>query len=328
MKYLFIDNPNKLTDLARRITKIFLTIYFMCFSLNITFAQLDRENNLRNIKSKLESKNSYLQKLIDELNEKVNVINQKKSQTNFDKDEIKYLLSNTAQLTNNIEKVQLEINGLSKEYNIVKSELFNIYKDQIDSIKKSNLPIEEKNILTTRIIEKRLYVSPKIDMLSFDPEKVLKIKTTKKSSEQKLIDEFLNSALTEVETKLTEVKDLKKEIETIQNLNKETKTFLEEAEFDKDISYFSSASVSSPSNNLEPSATEYSKDVDNSLRSQSASFQQILTQLEINNSPNERIITLNNITRKKDLNEFKKLILQVEQQLEDYKIVINNKLKK
>ena len=301
------------------------TVILYLLISNGLFAQKSEEKELATLKSQIQVNENRLLKLTDELQSQVKIINIKKAEPNFDKDEIKNLMSNTANMTNEIEELQIERNNLTKKYEEVKRKLYIAYTDEIDSLNNSGLPEEEKNTLITKLIEKRLYVSPKIEILSFEPSKILKIDVSRDSSDQQIYKEFLTSAKNEIESKLNDINKLKTEITKFIELNREMKDFLEEAEFDNDISYFRSTNESNESsrNAAFGAGSEY----DNSLKTQADTFAEILTQLDYNNIPDEKTFSLNNILIKNDLEEFNKLILNVEQQLKDYKKVINNKLK-
>lgn len=306
---------------------LWLIIFIGFFISNVFYSQTEKENEFKILKSKLERKEIELQRLSKELNIKADEISLKKAEPNYNKDEVKELLTNSAELTNSIETVQKEINDLNTKNELVKSELYIHYSNKIDSLENSKLFQDEKSSRITKLIEKRLFVSPRIDVLSFEPEKVLNVKTSVKPSEKKLYNEFLISAYDEIEGKLKETKELKGEIETIQKLNKETKAFLEDAEFDREISYFASSRSTVPASNEErTTTTDFGNVSENSIKTQSDSFNKILTQLNFSGNVKAREYSLNQIIKNNDLDEFKKLITQVEQQLEDYKVVVKNKI--
>ncbi|MCB9208158.1 MAG: hypothetical protein H6609_02175 [Ignavibacteriales bacterium] len=307
--------------------RLLLILFIGLLISNVLYTQTAKENEFKILQSKIEQKENELHSLTKELKTKADEISFKKADPNFDKEEVKNLLANSAELTNSIEKIQKEIYDLNTRNELVKSELYIHYSNKIDSLENSKLSQDEKSSRITKLIEKRLFVSPRIDVLSFEPEKVLNVKTSAKPSEKKLYNEFLISAFDEIELKLKETKELKVEIETIQKLNKETKAFLEEAEFDREISYFSSSgsSVEAAADSRTPT-TEFSNISENSIKTQTVSFNKILNQLNFSGNVKMREYSLNQIVKNNDLDEFKKLITQVEQQLEDYKVVVKNKI--
>lgn len=315
---------NIFSNIAFYIISLFL---WLLLTVNLS-AQSGKENELKNLESELLLNETRLLNLTEELQSKVELINSEKAKEGYDKDEVKKMMSSTAKLTNEIEKLQIERDNLTKDYNLLKTELYKIYSGKIDSVKNSRVHGNEKNNIITRLIEKRLYVSPKIDILSFEPEKVLGIDPSKEKNDNQIYRDFLTSAEEEIDTKLSDIKELKTEISTIISLNKETKAFLEEAEFDNDISYFTSASEGGRSTESLSYDGRLGEGVQNSIKTQTDTFAEILAQLDYNDIPENRTYSLDNIVTNRNIEEFNKLLLDVEQQLQDYKAVINNKLKK
>ncbi len=85
--------------------------------------------------------------------------------------------------------------------------------------------------------EKRLLVSPQIEMLSFNPKKILEIDLgkAKNNVERASLNEYLFSALTEVSAVLSDVTKQSKEANDALTLQKKTSKFLAETEFDRDF---------------------------------------------------------------------------------------------
>ncbi len=100
------------------------------------------------------------------------------------------------------------------------------------------------NVEKMKLIEKRLLVSPEINILSFSPQSVLRLEPSKDSIKQKIYTEYLNEAFQEVERKMGEIQGLKKEITNILQLNKETKEFLEDIDFDNNFAVYSNPNYS------------------------------------------------------------------------------------
>jgi hypothetical protein len=325
-KYIVLSNKVFKLFGVNPLIKIIFYGMLISISSNFLVAQSVKEKSFKELRFKIEEKSKQLSVLEERLNEKVKEINTKKSAQDFDEEELKELFSSTSQLTNFIEKIQLELNKLNNQLELIKLELYKIYSTQIDSINRTEIDVTKKSKLTTDLIEKRLSVSAKIDILSFNPEKVLNIEKSKNKIGEKVYTEFLNSAYDEVNGKLSEITILKEEIRTIITLNEETKTFLEEADFDNDISYFSSNTSRSSNSDGERSLSASFSDAENTLDSQTKSFSNILTQLNVSEFNKNQTYSLENISKNKDLNEFKVLIDKVEQQLKDYKVILDHKI--
>ncbi|MEN8194068.1 MAG: hypothetical protein ABFS12_14685 [Bacteroidota bacterium] len=306
-----------------------LTLFFLIILGFNIYGQENQERKYEELKQQLVLEDQKLNSLNNLLKQKTDIISIEKSKPDPNEDKIQELLSSTANLTNSIDRSQLRINKLLEEFDSIKAELFVIYSERIDSVNNSNLSEDEKNKRNVELIEKRLLVSPQIDLLSFQPEKVVNIPSSEDSTEQKIYKEYLASALDEVEDKLTRIDELKSEIENIITLNEESSLFLEEVEFDSDIYSYTSPNKTVTIEN-EPTDT-YGGDrfvnAENSLKTQTTSFSKILNQLKLNSEIKSKTFSLSSTSHKRNLYEFKELMDQVEKQLSDYKIVIRNKLK-
>lgn len=299
-----------------------LLIFFM-----ISFVRYGQSESVVNkynlLKINLNKNESELDSLNVLLKRKINLINIEKEKK--DNSKIVELLSSTSNLTNRIELQEIELESLKVEFNLIKKELYSYYSNQIDSIKKiSGTNISPKIVELT---EKKLAVSNKIDLLSFEPAKVIGLVPTNDSIKKQIYYEYLSSAKQEVDEKITEIKKLKSEIRSIITLNEEKEAFLEEFEFENNISRYNSGNQTSSL-----AEADYFGDVDvesNSLKAQAFSFNNILTQLKFDKRTNQTY-SIKSIRdgfyTKNNLKDFFELISQVENQLADYQIVIKNKL--
>ncbi len=315
---------------------LYKKILLICFMLQIllfvsTNAQTEYETKYFELNKQL----NYQQKTLDSLNvvlqKKINVINFEKKKTNYNKTKIQKLLSGTAKLTNEIEKAQKEINIISTELNSIKRNLADIYSSKIDSVKKLNIDQKKKDKLLIKLIEKKLFFSPKIDILTFEPEKILLMQTPKDSIRKKIYFEYLTSAKKEVENKIKETKKLKTEIENIILLGKESEEFMEDSGFDNDVVNYASAEKGATNPTEDASFNTYTSGIKsgNSIAVQAASFSGIINQLKVSSLNKKYSYNLENLRldEKNNIYNFEKLIVQVENLLTDYLSVISNKLK-
>jgi uncharacterized coiled-coil protein SlyX len=305
------------------------TILFLIFS-NILYAQNNLEHSYAKLETELNKKISTLDSLNHILEQKVTIINTEKLKSKKDNKKITELLSKTANLTNAIDKRQIEIDLLTERLDANKIELYKFYTDQIDSLKNRNLAENIKSVEIIRLTEKRLLVSPKIDILSFSPQSVLKIKHPADSVEKKIFNEYLTDAYNEVEIKINEIEMLKLEIHNIIELNNETKEFLEDIDFDNNFAVYTNpqgtTTASDALSNPQEDIKEYARS--NSLSTQTKSFSEILYQFGLSNSFNTKtLLNSDKNSVENNLHEFNKLMEVVEKQLNDYRTIINNKLK-
>jgi len=305
-------------------------IFLFCFLSAIAILpQTKTEDRFEKTLELLANQNKELDSLNLILTEKVNLINTEKSRKNPNSEKVTELLSNTSKLTNSIEKLELEISSTNKELESVKKILFNYYTSQIDSLKALDPESNTDEIIV--LTEKKLSVSNKIDLLSFDPSKVLNIKPTKNVTKQKVYNEFLISAKNEVDSKISEIKKLKEEVNNILALNSAKEEFLEEISFNNRI-----VGTKKIDNQTSTESSDYYSNPDvtnarNSVKEYSASFNGILNQLSLNNISSTQMNTSRKLNSdyytSTNLKDFLKLMNKVEKELSDYKLVINNKIK-
>jgi hypothetical protein len=311
--------------------KILPAILFILFS-NILYAQNILEHSNAKLETELNKKISTLDSLNNILEQKVTIINAEKLRSNKNNKRITELLSRTASLTNAIDIKQNEIVFLTEKIEANKIELYKFYTAQIDSMNTSNLAENKKSVEVIKLTEKRLLVSPKIDILSFSPQSVLKIKHPTDSVEQKIFNEYLTDAYNEVENKINEIEMLKLEIHNIIELNNETKEFLEDIDFDNNFAVYTNPRGISTTANAAENLQDKEDNIDyaarNSLDSQTKSFSEILYQFGHSDSFNSKtLLNSENNSVENNLHDFNKLVEVVEKQLNDYKTIINNKLK-
>ena len=311
--------------------KIFLIISFAIILLNVNFYA---QNNLSKKYTELNKQLNLQEGKLDSLNlifqKKVNIINELKSKKNYDRNELAKLLSGTANLTNEIEETQQEISKINLQLKNTGQELVKFYTKQIDDIKKSSLPEKEKDKQIIKITEKKLLISPKIDVLSFDPKSILLKQKPADSLGQKVYFEYLTYAKNEIKNKIKETAKLKKEIDNIILLKEKSEEFLEESNFDNDVVGYTTSEKTSASN-LEPEGSYFdvARGKGNNILTQTNSFSRILNQIKLSDISKEQTYNIDNLTfnGKNNIYNFKKMIVLVERQLKEYLSVINNKLK-
>jgi hypothetical protein len=319
-----------MNNIKQNIIFILSLLLFSVFALNKPYAQTSKELEHNKQKQLLRLQERKLDSLNIILQKKIISINKEKSKPETDKSKLQKLLSGTANLTNEIEKTQIIISGINTKIKVLEKELVHIYTKEINEIKKSSLSKKEKNKQIIKLTEKKLLVSPKIDILSFNPNKILLTNKPKDSIKQKIYYEHLVYAQNEIEKRIKETHKLKTEIENIILLSEKSEEFLEESNFDNDVISYTTT-PQNKANNLSSDGSYFdaSKERGNNILSQTNSFSEILNQIKLSSINKEQSFDINNLTlnEKTNIYNFKKIIEQVEQQLKEYLSVINNKLK-
>jgi len=311
-----------------KITKILLPL--ILFNMSIS-AQSNIENLLYNQTTELNHQFDTLDSLKVFLEQIVTLINSEKLKNPNDDEKITNLFSSTASITNSIDSIMIEIDELNKKINSTKQRLYNFYSTKIDSINNEGKENKSNNIERIKYIEKRLLVSPVINILSFSPENVFEIKPTNDTLKQRIYYEYLDEAHKEVKNKIAEIENLKMEIENIIVLKEETREFLEDIDFDDNYAVYSNP-ADAKNNSDELFSGSEARLGDNSpqlntLKSQTKTFSDLLYQFGLSNYYDiETYLDSRETSSGKNLKDFTELIKNVQDQLNDYKIIIRNKL--
>lgn len=275
--------------------------------------------------------NKILDSLKNSFSSRTDEIDTEKKKSEPDKDKIVDLMAGSITLSNRIEEQNKKVNLLEKDIDNVKQQLHKRYTSIIDSLElKKKTGRENGDRLNAQILnytEKKLLVAPPIPLLSFNPEKILGIDIAKinDSKEKALYEEYLNSALNEVDKLWKNTNELSSEVDQIVLLQKKTEKFLEEAELESGVIHQSRnialtdetrAGFSGGPVNIE----------DATLGTQVESYRLILNQLNFDTSVNVDLdwkITTKDT--KLNLREYQKLLKEVKKRLQELKLVLVNK---
>jgi len=316
-------------------TKIIL-LSFVClisFSFNASPQSLDAlEKRYDNLRSVVKKDNMILDSLKNILETRAKQIENEKQKLNPDNDKIIKLMAGSVSLSNLIDDYQEKLDANSKNLKQLSKMLEARYSAKIDSLqllKKSTKENSEK--LDSDILlytEKRLLISPQVDLLSFNPQKILEIDLTKtKNSDEKAsLKEYLSSALAEINAELSEVTKQAKEIDAALILQEKTSKFLAETEFDRDFRPGKS-SRSSTARTYESSILSVQDKL--VIADQINSYALLLDQLNIfDKSENINLQKFNFKSGKANLSlkDYSSLLKELKQRLSDYKLILTNKI--
>jgi len=316
-------------------TKIIL-LSFVClisFSFNASPQSLDAlEKRYDNLRSVVKKDNMILDSLKNILETRAKQIENEKQKLNPDNDKIVKLMAGSVSLSNLIDDYQEKLDANSKNLKQLSKMSEARYSAKIDSLqllKKSTKENSEK--LDGEILlytEKRLLISPQVDLLSFNPQKILEIDLTKtKNSDEKAsLKEYLSSALAEINAELSEVTKQAKEIDAALILQEKTSKFLAETEFDRDFRPGKS-SRSSTARTYESSILSVQDKL--VIADQINSYALLLDQLNIfDKSENINLQKFNFKSGKANLSlkDYSSLLKELKQRLSDYKLILTNKI--
>ena len=241
-------------------------------------------------------------------------------------------------LSNKIDEQQNKVNGISADIEKTKSGLDKKYTTVIDSLTelensgKYKGDADELKSRILRLTEKKILTAPKVYSLSFSPEKILSLNPskTKDPEEKKIYTEYMNDALTEVNSKLKQVKNLNEEIGGIISLQKKTRKFLEEVEFGSNIDR-TALTLRSSGNSKTTSTTRengfYIGEESSDFSPQIQTYIYILKQLDVPSSiKTTGKFSFDNSKKNITLQEYSELLTEVEKRLTEYEEVLSNKI--
>lgn len=312
-----------------------ILLSFVCligFSFNASAQSLDElEKRYDNLRSVVEKDNLILDSLKNILETRAKQIENEKQKQNPENDKIVKLMSGSVSLSNMIDDYQEKLDADTKNLKQTSKMLEARYSAKIDSLKllkksvKENSEKQDSEILF--YTEKRLLISPQVDLLSFNPQKILEIDLSKvkTNDERASLKEYLSVALDEVNSILSEVTKQAKETDDALTLQKKTSKFLAEAEFDRDF-ILGKSSRSSTARTYESSILGGQDKL--TIADQINSYALLLDQLNIidkSESVNSQKLNYKPGKANLSLKDYSDLLKEVKQKLSDYKLVLTNK---
>ena len=324
----------------KKMIKILSMCLFLIFFAAQTYAQdLKKiENEYSVIQNKLKKENAILDSLKNILDIRAKKISEEKNKSKPDEKLIIKLMAGSANLSNEIDTQQNKIKADQKKSEEYREELNRLYSEKIDSLQeldKSKRYSGNKNDLKKEILaytERKLLVAPKIALLSFHPDKILDIDLNKINdpSEKKIYKDYLQKALTEVNTHLNNLNESITEADKILTLQKKTNKFIEESEFDFGISPQNNISQSglASSNAISENGPTYVQNNRAIYEKNAIDYSLLLNQLNFKplNSKIKWMVSVNSKNSVRSLSDYNDLQKEVRKRLLEYKLILTNKL--
>jgi len=313
-----------------------LSVFLFLFAVPAHAQNLTKiENKYLNAQNDLKQESFVLDSLKNILELRVNKIDYEKNKTNPDKDLIVKLMSGSASISNEIENQQNKIDLTQKKIEEFRKVLNQLYSEKIDSLQELERSGDFKgnrNSLKASILsftEKKLSVAPKISILSFHPGKILEIDLNKikDPAERKMYGDYLQSALTEVDTRLKGINESINEADKIITLQKKTNKFIEESDFEYGVT---------PQNNISPSTPDavvntspayfsntkaaYAQNINEySLLLNQLNFKPITSKINLD-------VSIKGKSSVHNLSDYNELQKEVKKRLLEYKLILTHKL--
>ncbi|MFZ0455202.1 MAG: hypothetical protein WCE54_22355 [Ignavibacteriaceae bacterium] len=301
------------------------------------------ENTYNDLQSSYEKEKSVLDSLQARFKKRVGEINYEKDRTNPDNEKITSLMSNSVNLSNNIDAQQKKIDKIGKSVTSVKIQLNEKYTGIIDSLKNIRIKGKENQEKIDNLIlfyaTKRLEVTPEIYSLSFNPYKILELdlQKSKDSAYKRIYSEYLTGAVNEVNNILANISKESNEINQVVELQKKASRFVEETELESGITS-GKLSQTDEKNPAAETGTETStgfynnfdgaRAKNNSLTDNIKIYEELLNQLNTIKSLSVRQmpdVSIQAIGEEIDLNSYDKLLNEVKKRLIEYKRLLMQK---
>ncbi|MEW6194943.1 MAG: hypothetical protein AB1521_07305 [Bacteroidota bacterium] len=337
--YYFINNFTVYLNLTSNRYLKYILLFFFVNVFGIYYGQSvsSLELKLRDLNSRLVLESDKLDSLQTVYAERTKEIDSQKKKKDADQNTIKKLMAASVGLSNKIDDHQKKVTSLENEVEKIKVGLekkYSVILDSLTELKNSESYAGNKDDLEKEILlvtEKKILISPKINILSYNPEKVisLNVSNAKSNEEKKIFREYLEEALKETELKLHQVQNLNSEVKQIVLLQKKTKKFLEDVEFSSAFGR-SALALSSKTGSRETTTPGYTNGIgDGQEVFQVSTYLYLLDQLDYKmetNIKNKESFMFNSKNKNLSLREYSELLAEVEKRLSDYRLVLKNKI--
>lgn len=223
-------------------------IFVYLAALLFTFCNLNAqdiqslEKKYNYLAEKLQQEDSILTVLKNSLSDRARQIDYEKKKSSADRNKITSLMSNSINLSSQIEHQQKKVQNIFTELEAVKHSLNSIYGENLEKLqsrKKAAKNSQEISSIDSEILllmGKKLAVMPYMPKFSSDPGRIKSLEISGLSGKEKdIYDAYLKTALNETETQLNQVNIVYRETEQVLKLRKKTRKFLQEAEMERGI---------------------------------------------------------------------------------------------
>jgi hypothetical protein len=313
---------------------LLIVICVICFQFSLFPQSIPNlENSFHRLESVINSEQTRLDSLKSILNQRAQKINQERSKTDYNKDAVMGLMAGSISVSNEIAELQKKIVILQTNLENKKIKLSEKYSAKIDSLqallKTDNLSNKKISGVKDEIYlytEKKIFIMPKIDLLSSYPDKIIQINLNKidDPAQKNIYKEYLQKALGEVNDRLSNVNQSLSEVDKIISLQKKTARFLDQTEFGTNL-----PQQSSTSNNFQLSHTNVGRFpmTISAFRSQAVDYSLLLNQLHQSLYP-QLNWTVQPDSRRQNLTyqQYQTLLEDLKKSLLEYKFILTHKI--
>ena len=316
----------------KKIVILFLLV-LLAYKLN-SQTLIELEDKYYQLQSDIYKEKQIIDSLLQVLENRSNLIKTEKNLPKPDNSKIVKLMAGSVTISNTLDNHQNILSQLEKTLEEIKQKLNIYYSRKIDSLNKLKIFKSSTNDVINfdnQIIEltkKKILVAPKINLLSFIPEKILEIdlNKTKDSVQKKIYLEYITNAYNEVNSLIEQVTETSKEVAQIITLQKKAKKLLDDTEFDKPLKTFSISQNEikyTDKDALSPSERFVE------IGKQEQSYLSLNNQLNFIQSVNRNIsadVAISATNERLRFDEYYKLLIVLKENLTDYRTILLHKL--
>ena len=195
------------------------------------------ENQYRSVNQLIRKERAALDSLNRLVENTAKDIEQEKKAPDPDEKKIVKWMAHAVTISNHIKELQKAIGALEISSDEMRDRLEKLYTHIIDSLKRmenSKSYSGDRESLQNQVLiwtEKRVFISPIVSTLSFDPAKVRAIDPGSAADplERSIAEDYLKKALDEIDAHLTRISSTRQEYEELAALRRRTGEFVSEA---------------------------------------------------------------------------------------------------
>lgn len=275
---------------------------------------------------------------VDSLNQHLDnlatLIDREKERPAENRQKVQNMMAQALELTKKIQDGRSSLKERGKELEKKRIALYSRYTAIIDSLDRLGKEGGDDDIRNERLsyAEKRILISESVQALAFDPQKVqsIRLDDAEDALERRLLSDYLENALSEVDEKVIEVNKTRAELEDVLLLRERASAFLQSVDSDGIVGFLQTEN-GNPGIDRESSdlGASYDKEPRRPAQyfSQVQSYLSLASQLELQSAtplnPHADVKEIEKLT----LSGYVKFLERIEKQLQEYRSVISNKLR-
>jgi hypothetical protein len=197
---------------------------------------VQQTQQLSDLQSRFAIEKGTLDSLRNQLNIRISRADDLKSRSDVDDDQVSSVMANALEIGKQVDRQRQKVNTIAGQIQQKRRFLYKYYSEQIDSLttvldETDDIQEQEKIRSALRDLNnQRIRVSPALPLFSFDPALVNKIEmdNSGNSTRNNIYRDYLNNALSEVDSNISILQDKTNEVRSMIRLNVRAREFMED----------------------------------------------------------------------------------------------------